>query len=142
MKTWLVYGLICLPLARLQISSAFGFRLHPVTGRYAFHNGADFRAQADTVFAVADGKVTVVGYDPLLGIHIMIGHDGFTSVYGHLSRVFVVAGEPAVAGQPIAVTGATGRVTGEHLHFSIRRGGRYINPIEFIYQNLINSNHE
>jgi murein DD-endopeptidase MepM/ murein hydrolase activator NlpD len=143
MKTWLVYGLICLPLAQLHISSSYGPRVHPVTGRYAFHNGVDLRARSDTVFAAAAGTVGAVAYDPLPGIYIRLDHADFSSAYGHLSRVFVAPGERVSAGEPIGITGSTGRTTGEHLHFSIRFGGRAINPIEFIYQNLINnSNHE
>jgi murein DD-endopeptidase MepM/ murein hydrolase activator NlpD len=143
MKIYIACCLICLPLTRLYITSSFGYRRHPVTGIYAFHNGADFRARSDTVYALMKGTVMLTGYDSLLGINISIGHEDCTSVYGHLSQVFVVPGEPVEAGQPIGITGKTGRVTGEHLHFSIRAGGRYTDPLEFIYQKLINTkNHE
>ncbi|MFC0513159.1 M23 family metallopeptidase [Mucilaginibacter angelicae] len=143
MKACIACCLICLPLTGLYITSSFGFRRHPVTGIHAFHNGIDFRARSDTVYAIMKGTVTDAGYDGLLGIHIGIGHGDFTSVYGHLSQVFVAPDEPVEAGQPIGITGKTGRVTGEHLHFSIRFRGRYIDPLEFIYQKLINTkNHE
>jgi len=143
MKAWLACCLICLPLARLHINSFYGYRRHPVTGHDAFHNGVDLRARSDTVYAIADGRISTVAYDHLLGIYIAIDHDGFSSVYGHLSRVFITPDEDIGAGEPIGITGCTGRVTGEHLHFSIRCGGRYTDPIEFIYQHLINNkNHE
>jgi murein DD-endopeptidase MepM/ murein hydrolase activator NlpD len=143
MKAVLLYCLICLPLSHLRITSPFGFRKHPVTGTYAFHNGVDFRARSDTVFAIADGITSWTGYDPITGINVWIRHPGYTSSYGHLSRIFVAPGDPVFMGQAIALTGATGRVTGEHLHFSILSGGKYVNPLEFIYQKLINTkNHE
>ncbi|SDP47068.1 Peptidase family M23 [Mucilaginibacter sp. OK268] len=139
MKTCIVCCLICLPLSRLYITSSFGYRRHPVTGIYAFHNGVDFRARSDTVYALMKGTVTGTGYDSLLGISISIRHEVFTSIYGHLSQVFVSPDESVEAGQPIGVTGKTGRVTGEHLHFSIRFRGHYVDPLEFIYQKLINT---
>lgn len=129
----LTYCLICLPLVRLHITSSFGYRIHPITGCYAFHNGADFRARSDTVYALADGMVSSVAADDLLGVHIGITHADFSSLYGHLSQVFVSAADTVTAGQAIGITGKTGRVTGEHLHFSIRAGGRWVDPLEFIY---------
>jgi murein DD-endopeptidase MepM/ murein hydrolase activator NlpD len=143
MKTLLVYCLVCLPLKHLQLSSSYGYRIHPLTGKYAFHAGVDLRARHDTVFAVMNGLTETVGYDDFLGINIRLAHDNLETIYGHLSQVFVSPGQPVEAGEPIGITGATGRVTGEHLHFSVRFGNRYIDPFEFIYQNLINNrNHE
>jgi murein DD-endopeptidase MepM/ murein hydrolase activator NlpD len=143
MKALLVYCLVCLPLKYLQLSSSYGYRIHPLTGKYAFHAGVDLRARNDTVFAVMNGLTKSVGYDDFLGINIRLEHDSLETVYGHLSRVFVSPGQPVEAGEPIGITGVTGRVTGEHLHFSVRFKGRYVDPLEFIYQNLINNkNHE
>ncbi|MCC8407698.1 M23 family metallopeptidase [Mucilaginibacter sp. UR6-1] len=138
----LTYFLICLPLASLQISSPFGYRHHPVTGLYAFHNGVDFRARSDTVYALADAVVYSVACDERAGIHIILAHADFSSVYGHLSQVFVSAADTVTAGQPIGITGKTGRVTGEHLHFSIRAGGRWVDPLEFIYHLINTKSHE
>ena len=89
-----------------------------------------------------DGKVDAVGYNDLLGIYIKLNHSDIESLYGHLSQVFVNPGESLFAGDPIGITGATGRVTGEHLHFCIIYQHHYIDPMEFLYQNLINKNHE
>ena len=124
--------LACLPLRQVQLTSGFGYRIHPVTGKYAFHSGIDLRARGDTVFAVLPGHVSVVNYDPLLGIYIRLDHGELESCYGHLSDVLVLPGDSVVAGSPIAISGMTGRVTGEHLHFSMRLGGRYIDPLEFL----------
>ncbi|UOE47814.1 zincin-like metallopeptidase domain-containing protein [Mucilaginibacter sp. SMC90] len=133
----LICSFLCLPLKNLQVTSPFGFRIHPLSGRYALHAGIDLRARHDTVFAVFDGNVALTGYNISLGRFVDIAHRGFCSGYGHLSQVFVRQGEAVSAGEPIGITGATGRVTAEHLHFSIRCKGRSIDPLKFIYQILI-----
>lgn len=142
MKMLACFCLICLPLKNLYITSSFGYRRHPLTGNYAFHNGIDFRARSDTVYAIMDGVVSNTGYDSSLGVSVALDHGDVNSVYGHLSQLFVTQGESIQAGQPIAITGGTGKVTGEHLHFSIRIKQQYIDPMDFFYQNLINRNHE
>jgi len=142
MNGFIACCLICLPLKNLSLSSSYGYRIHPVTGKYAMHNGVDLRARHDTVFAVLDGVVKNVGYHDLLGIYISLDHSEFVSVYGHLSNVFVAPGEPVTAGDPIGITGATGRVTGEHLHFSITYRGKNIDPLKFLYHYLIINNNE
>ena len=134
--------MICLPLTRLFVTSSFGYRKHPVTGCYAFHNGVDFRARSDTVYVMADGTISSVAYDERSGIHIRIDHAGFSSLYGHLSQVFVSVADSINAGQAVGITGKTGRVTGEHLHFSIVQNGRWVDPLEFIYHFINNKNHE
>lgn len=138
----LAYCLICLPLARLHVTSSFGYRHHPLTGRMAFHNGIDFRARSDTVYAMADGVASSVAYDVVTGMHIGIKHGDFDSLYGHLSQVFISEADTILAGQAIGITGKTGRATGEHLHFSIRAAGRWVDPLEFIYHLINNKNHE
>ena len=134
--------LLCLPIKNLRITSCYGYRSHPVTGKYAFHAGVDLRAKHDTVFAIMDGCVSAAGYDDFLGIYVRQDHGNLQSSYGHLSQLFVGPGETVTAGEPIGITGATGRVTGEHLHFSIRYGNTYINPLKFLYQILKNQDHE
>jgi murein DD-endopeptidase MepM/ murein hydrolase activator NlpD len=128
--------LVCLPLKHLKINSAYGYRIHPLTGKYAMHSGVDFRARSDTVYAILDGKVASTGYDDRLGINIWLSHGQLESVYGHLSRVFISVNDSVTAGEPIGISGATGRVTGEHLHFGIRYRHQYINPIKFLYELL------
>ncbi|MGY4539958.1 murein DD-endopeptidase MepM/ murein hydrolase activator NlpD [Mucilaginibacter sp. UYNi724] len=142
MKILISFCMICLPLKNLYITSSFGYRRHPLTGNYTFHNGIDFRARSDTVYAIMDGAVSNASYDSLLGVSITLNHQEVTAVYGHLSQLFITPGELIKAGQAIGITGGTGRVTGEHLHFSIRIKQQYIDPMDFFYQNLINRNHE
>ncbi|WP_295648408.1 M23 family metallopeptidase [uncultured Mucilaginibacter sp.] len=139
MKTLISICLVCLPLKHLTINSGYGYRVHPLTGKYAMHYGIDFKARHDTVYAVLDGFVSSIGFDDGLGIHIRLSHGDFESVYGHLSKILVGPQDTVFAGEPIAITGATGRVTGEHLHFCICYKHKYINPIKFLYE-LLNKN--
>jgi murein DD-endopeptidase MepM/ murein hydrolase activator NlpD len=129
-KLWLL--LACLPLRQVILTSGFDYRVHPVTGKYAFHSGIDLRARSDTVFAVLPGHVSGVNYNRLSGLYIRLDHGELESSYGHLSQVFVLPGDSVCAGRPIGITGSTGRVTGEHLHFSVRLAGHYINPLDFL----------
>lgn len=142
MKLLISLCLVCLPLKHLKINSDFGYRVHPLTGKYAMHEGVDFKARQDTVYAILNGIVKSAGYNDGLGINIRLDHGQLESVYGHLSRILVGPADSVIAGQPIGITGATGRVTGEHLHFSIRYRHKYINPIKFLYQLLIKQENE
>jgi murein DD-endopeptidase MepM/ murein hydrolase activator NlpD len=142
MKMLISLCLVCLPLKHLQINSDFGYRIHPITGKYAMHAGVDLKARHDTVFAILDGYVKSTGYDNGLGINIRLVHGEVESIYGHLTRILVSASDSVTAGEPIGITGATGRVTGEHLHFSICYRHKYINPIKFLYELLIKQENE
>ena len=121
----------CLPLKHIFLTSPFGFRIHPVTGRTGFHAGVDLSAHRDTVFAVLPGRVIAEGFDPFLGIFIRLSHGEFQSIYGHLSQLFIFKGDSVQLNAPIGVTGATGRVTGEHLHFEVTLKGYPIDPMAF-----------
>ncbi|SDF69565.1 Peptidase family M23 [Mucilaginibacter pineti] len=127
----------CLPLHHLHLTSGFGYRIHPITGKWAYHSGIDLSARADTVFCILDGVVRQSGYDQKLGLYIRIDHgSGVTSTYGHLSQSWVMKADTLTESQPIGITGATGQVTGEHLHFSIAFGQHYLNPLLFLRQLL------
>lgn len=126
-----------LPLINLRVTSGYGYRVHPVTKKNDLHRGIDFAARCDPVLNILDGTVTDTGYNPILGKYVRISHGDFQSIYGHLSQILVIPGEPATAGQVIGVTGVTGRVTGEHLHFSIRFKNKYINPLHFLKSLLL-----
>jgi len=137
MNKLLILGLF-LPLKHIDITSGYGYRIHPVTGKYAFHSGIDLRARHDTVFAIADGAASI-GYNSLIGLYVRITDGQFTAVYGHLSR-FLIGQSIVTAGTPIAITGATGRVTGEHLHLTLKYDCNYLDPLKFLFE-LINPNY-
>lgn len=129
-----------LPLQHLSLTSGYGNRIHPVTGNVRFHSGIDLRSRQDTVFAVMPGCVQTVNYNPILGIHIILVNGDLKLLFGHLSQVFVLHGDSIGAGTPIAITGSTGRVTGEHLHFSVSYRNKHLNPLHFIYALMNNLN--
>ncbi len=119
---------------RGYISSYYGYRRDPFTGRRAFHSGIDIVGRYGApVRATADGRVYRVGYARGLGRYVKIKHaHGFMTVYGHLRKAVVKRGERVKKGDIIGYLGNTGRSTGPHLHYEIRRWGRSLNPLRFI----------
>jgi murein DD-endopeptidase MepM/ murein hydrolase activator NlpD len=111
------------------LTSGFGYRRDPFTKEMHFHRGVDLAAAVGTtVRAALDGKVVVVGKDPVLGNYILIRHQiSYSTLYGHLSQIWVGRGATVTRGQRIGAVGNTGRSTGPHLHFEIRRRGVPIN---------------
>lgn len=113
-------------LKRINVTSPFGIRKHPVTHQpRSFHSGADFAANYENTYAISDGKVvSCIDYDKMpvgtIGKCMIIQHYGFCSVYGHLSEFKCMPGELVKKGELVAVTGNTGVTDGAHLHFEIR----------------------
>ena len=127
----LVFDGLRYPLDRLHITSPYGTRIHPVTGQRKSHDGIDYGSPTGTpIHAVAEGNVTVSAYDEYSGNKVAIKHrDGTSSWYLHMSVRGVSVGTHVVAGQVIGKVGATGRVTGPHLHFGFKdEKGRWMNP--------------
>jgi len=123
---------VVMPLTEYRITSGFGWRKHPITGKRDFHNGIDLATRAGIVQSIMEGTVESIGYHRNLGNYVCIDHGFVHSVYGHLSRVTVKSGQAIAAGYPVGITGKSGRATGEHLHFSIRSNGIYIDPWKFL----------
>jgi murein DD-endopeptidase MepM/ murein hydrolase activator NlpD len=96
----------------------------------SFHNGLDLAAANGTpVYAAMEGRVIDAGYSTILGNYIGISHHlGYQSFYGHLSKVSVKTGQYVVMGQYIGNVGSTGYSTGSHLHFSVLKWGRSLDP--------------
>ena len=117
-----------------RISSPFGYRTHPVTGRYTLHTGIDIAASSGTtVVASRNGKVVSAGYSGSYGNLIVISHgNGIETAYAHLSSINVRVGETVSQGQMIGKVGTTGRSTGPHLHFEVRINGTPVNPSKYI----------
>ncbi|WP_102958332.1 M23 family metallopeptidase [Mangrovicella endophytica] len=122
------------PLKTEVVSSSFGVRSDPFLGRSAFHAGIDFVAGNGTsATATAAGTVISAGRSGGYGNMVEIDHgNGFTTRYGHLSGIAVTVGETVKAGDTIGYTGSTGRSTGPHLHYEVRRNGEAIDPASFL----------
>ena len=116
------------------ISSYFGKRTDPFTGKPANHTGIDFAGKLGAeVFAVADGVVTWSAKRYGYGIMVEINHgNGYATRYAHNSDNLVAVGDEVRKGQAVALMGETGRATGPNLHFEVLRNGRRVNPVNFI----------
>jgi murein DD-endopeptidase MepM/ murein hydrolase activator NlpD len=124
------------PIESGWMSSYFGRRTDPFTGKQANHKGVDFAGKAGTeVLAVADGIVTWASKRYGYGQLVEINHgNGYSTRYAHNSENLVAVGDEVKKGQPVALMGDTGRATGPNLHFEVLKGGRQVNPVEFIRQ--------
>ncbi len=116
---------------RGRLTSGYGGRRHPITQNHHFHAGIDLAAPSGTpVRAVADGRVRVADWVGGYGRLIELDHgQGWTTRYGHLQRALVASEQVVEAGEMIALVGSTGRSTGPHLHFEIRRHGQPVDPL-------------
>lgn len=140
LKEWKDYysrrGIFGDPLGRWgRINSNFGPRIDPLTGDVRHHNGVDLKAKyGDPVYAAASGKVVFTGVNGGYGNLIIIAHaNGYNTYYGHLSKIYAKVGQKVHRGAGIiGRVGATGRVTGPHLHFEIRKNGKAIDPLLMI----------
>ena len=128
-EKWLEwYMSVSLPLKRIKVTSPFGMRKDPFTGKLRMHNGIDLHARNDEVYAMFPGVVKKVGYDKRSGNYVTLQHGDYTVSYCHLSKVTLDKGTRIHAQDVVGVTGNTGRSTGEHLHITCKRYGKYINP--------------
>lgn len=120
--------------ARGWMTSKFGYRISPFTGRAAMHTGIDFAAAPGSpVYAPADGVVTFAGYDEGYGKLVSIDHGyGYSTRYGHNAQIYVQVGQRVTRWDIIAAVGNTGRSTGPHLHYEVRLNGIPKNPVNFI----------
>ncbi len=116
------------------VTSPFGVRTDPLLGTAALHSGMDFRAPTGMQAKVtAPGIVVKAGWNGGYGRMVEVDHgQGFTTRYGHLSRILVSVGQQLAAGDVIGQTGSSGRSTGPHLHYEVRRNGEAINPLRFL----------
>ena len=123
-----------LPTTYTRVSSAYGWRTHPVYGDQRFHHGVDLSASSGTpIVAVRDGKVTIATFNSSAGYYVNIDHgDGFMSRYLHMTHYIVSPGQKVSAGQVIGYVGSTGTSTGPHLHFGIYYNGASVNPADYI----------
>lgn len=120
--------------AGFRFTSGFGFRRDPKTGGRRMHAGVDFAGPVGTpLYSTADGVVVQAGWDSGYGRLVRIQHEfGIETRYAHLSRISVNVGQRVSRGERIGDMGASGRVTGPHLHYEVRVGGEAVNPMIFI----------
>jgi murein DD-endopeptidase MepM/ murein hydrolase activator NlpD len=120
---------------RSYITSWYGWRKDPFTGVRSFHNGLDIGTPMGTsVKAAMDGTVAETGYSSGLGNYIILTHHaGWQSMYGHLKTILVKAGQRVAVGDRIAYSGNTGYSTGPHLHFTVLKNGRTVNPSNVLH---------
>lgn len=118
------------------VSSNFGSRMHPMTGKKQFHRGVDIPGkEGAAVLAVADGVVIRSAKKSNYGWLVEIDHgDGVTTLYSHNRKNLVSVGETVAKGQAIAEIGSTGRSTGPHVHFEVAKNKRTINPVRYLYK--------
>jgi murein DD-endopeptidase MepM/ murein hydrolase activator NlpD len=117
-----------------SVSSTFGVRKDPLLGSPALHSGMDFRApMGSEAHVTAPGTVVSAGWNGGYGRMVEVEHaDGFTTRYGHLSKILVKKGQQLSAGDIVGKVGSTGRSTGPHLHYEERRNGEALNPSRFL----------
>ena len=113
-----------------KISDDYGNRIHPTLGVEKFHNGIDLAApNGSPILAAYDGEVVAAAYSSSMGNYVMIDHgDSLYTIFMHASALYVSKGDAVTKGQQIAAVGSTGRSTGPHLHFGVRKNGGYVSP--------------
>ena len=123
------------PVSGYTITSAFGLRKAPTKGASTYHQGIDMACPSGTpIYATRSGTVTKASYQAGgAGYYVSINHgDGFASIYMHMTRYVVAAGQSVSQGQLIGYVGSTGVSSGPHLHFGISYGGPYVNPMAYL----------
>ena len=121
--------LLSLPLNKIRITSNYGVRQDPISGKKKKHHGIDLAASSDNVRAIMPGKIIKIGYEKKgLGNYVKIEHGDFESIYGHLHTSIGTEGDLVNAGTVIGLSGSTGKSTGEHLHLAIKFKSNYIDP--------------
>ncbi len=123
------------PVSGYTITSPFGYRKAPTKGASTYHQGIDMACPSGTpIYAARSGTVTRASYQAGgAGYYVSISHgDGFASIYMHMTRYVVSAGQSVTQGQLIGYVGSTGISTGPHLHFGISYGGTYVNPMAYL----------
>lgn len=124
-----------MPCKYKRVSSEFGYRIHPITGKRSLHEGIDLANAVGTeIYAAKSGVVEDVGYNDSMGNFVLINHgNGFKSIYMHLTKYCVKQNQNVETGELIGYMGSTGESTGSHLHFGISKNGQYVNPRNYVY---------
>lgn len=127
-------GKFCWPSATSQrVTSSYGYRIHPISGKKSLHRGMDIGAGMGTnVLAAEAGTVVTAGWNNSYGYYVTINHgNGYVTLYAHNSKLLVSKGETVSRGQVIAKCGSTGNSTGPHIHFEVSLNGNLQNPMNY-----------
>jgi murein DD-endopeptidase MepM/ murein hydrolase activator NlpD len=122
-----------------RIASGYGYRIDPIYKTIKMHAGLDFTApQGTPIYATADGSVKTAGHsDGGYGNYVVIIHGyGYETLYGHMVRIKVRAGQKVKRGEIIGYVGSTGKSTGPHCHYEVHKNGRKLDPVYFFYNDL------
>ena len=119
------------PIKAGSITSKFGYRISPITNEYSLHSGLDIATRENTeIHSAYDGVVIKAEYHEINGNYVVIEHSNtLKTTYNHCNKLFIKEGEKVKKGDVIALVGATGYATGNHLHFEVLLNGKYINPL-------------
>ncbi|QMV41637.1 murein hydrolase activator EnvC family protein [Cohnella cholangitidis] len=134
-KNYYKGGKLGMPLkSDYRLSSPFGYRIHPITGKKKLHAGMDMAAPKGTpIYAAETGVVTVAQSWSGYGNCVIIDHGGgLWTLYGHMSAILVKKGETVKRGEKIGLVGSTGQSTGNHLHFEVRKNAEPVNPAPYL----------
>lgn len=134
-RAFFVDSSLAMPVDSSRLSSRYGMRVSPISGKWKFHNGIDLAVPSGSgVFACKNGIVAEsVEGDRVFGNYVVIDHGGgMTSLYAHLSKSLARKGDVALRGQKIGLAGRTGMATGPHLHFEIRFNGTARDPSKYL----------
>ena len=121
--------------SRYWLSSSYGWRDSPFnTGKRTFHGGIDMATSTGTpIYPALDGKVTTAGYSATYGNYVIISHhSGYKSLYGHMSKITCKVGNMVFTTTKIGEVGSTGMSTGPHLHFTVYKNGKSVNPMTLL----------
>ena len=122
------YMSVSYPLKKIMVTSPYGRRKDPFTGKRSNHKGLDLRASGEEVYSMMSGEVVKVSSDKRSGNYVTIRHGDYTVSYCHLSKTFVQKGAQVLPGEVVAISGNTGRSTGPHLHITAKYGKKHIDP--------------
>ena len=122
------YMSVSYPLRGIIVTSPYGRRKDPFTGKHRTHNGLDLRARNEEVYAMMPGEVVKISSDKRSGNYVAIRHGDYTVSYCHLSKTLVKKGARVMPGEVVAISGNTGRSTAPHLHIAAKYGKKHIDP--------------
>lgn len=122
------YLSVSYPLKSIKVNSSFGVRKDPFTGSKSAHSGMDLQANYEEVYSMFDGIVEDIGSDSRSGHYVILRHGEYTVSYCHMSRIAVRKGDELIAGDPVGISGNSGRSTGPHLHITCKYKGEVRDP--------------